>query len=465
MIRIVWRFDPQVPMAELQGPQPIAVQKLSFPPALSERASPVFRGPRAQLQAEMDAMPGFLENPVNDLVRYYQVYVEAEGLAIPALERLDDNKRKGSVATFDLQEDIGPHRLGTEDVGGDVVTSCQPDTNASAPSRPWDHCQRYLEAVRARFAWRIEGGRGNGIHLADVERGWNIHHEDLEDQICAQFGPIRDHCHGTAVLGIIGGDGSNDIGVIGIAPAICLGLSPFEIADDGDLPNPEEAIRRTLGWLRRGDALLIEVQALRPGLQIQGCSDRYLPMEAWEHGQAAINLAHERGIYVIEAAANGGVDLDSVPGMPASGPALLVGAGRPATGIAVRCSNRGRRVDLQGWGKQVVTAGSADCSGHRDLQFRNDTNRCYMQSFDGTSSAAAIVAGCVAVVSGVVRAHRPTPLSPERMKQLLQQTGSFPGRAANGGIGPLPNLQAALRELDRQFSAEDPNFEGFRPAQ
>ncbi|HSG38301.1 MAG TPA: S8 family serine peptidase [Thermoanaerobaculia bacterium] len=290
-----------------------------------------------------------------------------------------------------------------------------------------------------------------------MEEGWNLDHEDLRGLSPREFGQVRPDCHGTAVLGVICANHENELGVMGMVPQARIGVAPLKV--NGDLPNPEDLLQRVASWLRRdsGDVLLVEVGAVRPGQNPGNCGG-YLPMEAWAHGRAALNFIHARGAYAVEVAANGGFDLDTVPGMPRSGLAMVVGAGHPQTGVVLGCSNRGTRVDLQGWGGRVVTAGAAECDGHRNLQFCEDTNRCYMRSFRGTSSAAAIVAGCVACISGVVKANGVTPLSAQKMKEILIATGSFPDRAHNGGIGPLPNVRNALLTLEQEIQASTPGF-------
>jgi hypothetical protein len=274
------------------------------------------------------------------------------------------------------------------------------------------------------------------------------------------------HPHGTAVLGILCGNPENQVGVTGIAHHARVKLTPFKIQEDGDLPNPEDVIYQAARWLRQGDVLLIEVGAVRPNMEVNAtCTHPYLPIEAWRHGRAAIEYALRRGIYVVEVAANGGLNLDGVTDMPRSGQAIMVGAGDPKTGTVLLCSNRGARVDLQGWGGRVVTAGFPPEDGDfSTLQFRTDPNRCYTRTFSGTSSASAIVAGCVAVISGIVKAHGFDPLSQDEMRKLLIDTGTFKDRNANGGIGPLPNLRAALASLAADLKQKYPEFEGFKPA-
>jgi hypothetical protein len=462
MMRIVWRFDKdEVPFEQLLGPvPPVAIQRLDLPTQLAPRVSPVFAGSREDVDEESKRIPGFLAAPVNDLARYYQTYVSSEDEALAVFQSLEVARQEGLLAVYDLQREITVHHLTP---GGSALPAapCIPDMNLDDPSLAWDMCQGYLgpgTGVDALFAWTLKGGTGLDIRVADIEKGWNHLHEDLQARICATFGDFTDICHGTAVLGIVAGDGSNPFGIKGIAHEACLGLSPFE-RQPGHPPNPEEAIRRTLQWLRKGDVLLVEVQARRNRIQSPNCPP-YLPIEAWPQGQAAINLATAQGIYVVEVAGNGGLDLAG-HGVPESGAALIVGAGTPGTGERMACSNHGTRVDLQGWGSDVVTTGASECDGYADLQLRSESRRCYTRSFGGTSAAAAIVAGCVATISGVLKAHGFSPLPLDQMKKLLVETGMPPGPGLLDGIGPLPNLRMAFLALEAKLKVDHPGFPGF----
>ena len=115
--------------------------------------------------------------------------------------------------------------------------------------------------------------------------------------------------------------------------------------------------------------------------------------------------ATSQGIIVVEAAGNGGENLDGLEygspfpaGRPDSG-AIIVGAGAaPGCGTARRparavVSTYGTRVDVQGWGECVTT------TGYGQLQSGADENVFYTSQFNGTSSASAIVAAAAAALS------------------------------------------------------------------
>ena len=176
-----------------------------------------------------------------------------------------------------------------------------------------------------------------------------------------------------------------------------------------------------------------------------------------------------RGIIVVEAAGNGNNNLDdpvyntALAGFPAdwrnpfnrnlrdSG-AVLVGAGAPPPGTHGRnwgpdrsrldFSNYGSAVEVQGWGREVTTA------GYGDLQGGTSEDLWYTDTFSGTSSASPIVVGALGCVQGVLRAAGRIPLTPSRARQLLRASGSpqqdAPGRPRTERIGNRPNLRQLI---------------------
>ena len=312
--------------------------------------------------------------------------------------------------------------------------------------------------IDAPAAWR-RGVRGQGVWFADVEGGWNAKHEDLPgDRIRHVAGqPINDPTwrqHGTAVLGeVVGKD--NGKGVVGLAPDVdrvfTASIGRLAVAD---------ALDAAAEQLRPGDVLLIELQGTGP-------RGRFLPVEFWDDNFDAIQAATRRGVVVIEAAGNGGEDLDrsiyrgklSRTGRDSG--AIIVGAGGPPrAGFTDRArldfSNFGSRVDVQGWGRKVATLDYGDLQRCDSADDRRYADRHYTGEFSGTSSASPIVAGAAVLVESWSKQHRGRPLEPAAVRELLRRTGTpqaagIGGRAVTGepqNIGPRPDLARALAALD-----------------
>ncbi len=322
--------------------------------------------------------------------------------------------------------------------------------------------QGYLDpapvGMDVRYAWTIPGGRGEGIRIVDIEVDWNLSHSELTDKTSSLLVYVKgidqrpdiNMDHGTAVLGeIVAAD--DGIGITGIANLARLGLiNPLRA--DGTL-HVADAINGAAAVLRPGDVILLEQQSVGP--RFDPITGRGLaPVEYEPSVFEAIQAAANSGIVVIEPSANGLDNLDD----PAyrgwfdrghdSG-AIIVGAGMPPEGqygpgpnlAATDESNYGTRVDLQGWGRSIVSA------GYGDLR-RQGQNNSYTDSFGGTSGAAAMIAGAAACIQGILKARGRSPLPPAQLRQLLFTTGTPEDSNAVKRIGRRPDLRAAIAAID-----------------
>jgi hypothetical protein len=307
--------------------------------------------------------------------------------------------------------------------------------------------------IDAEYAWTWPGGRGAGVNIIDIEWGWRFTHEDLTQNqggvVSGTNSSVLDsENHGTAVLGVFSGD-HNTFGIRGISPD--AHVSAVSLATH----NTAQAIRIAADRLNSGDIILLEVH--RQGPQGVGFPPQfgYIAVEWWPENFDAIRYAVSKGIIVVEAAGNGGQNLDDAvyntnpgppigpfpaswrnpfnPANPSSG-AIVVGAGMPSAGTHSRnadadfgdvyadrgrCffSNFGARVDVQGWGYEVTS------TGYGDLQGGSNRDEWYTDEFSGTSSASPIVVGALACLQGVLRAEGAAPLSATGARDLLRATG------------------------------------------
>ncbi len=289
----------------------------------------------------------------------------------------------------------------------------------------------------------VKGSDGKGMSFADVEYDWTLTHEDLripslrvlETELTSdRFGGPE---HGTAVLGIISGI-PNSFGVTGIAPGAFAYVASASSTELGY--QPARAIGLAMNKLRAGDVIIIEQQASVCGLEDFG------PSEFYQDVFDAVSAATAKGIIVVAAAGNGDVNLDRDTCVGAfdrskrDSQAIIVGAGSSANRTKLAFSSYGSRVDVQGWGENVTTTGYGDAYNPT-----NDVRRFYTKSFNGTSSATPIVAGTVLIIQGVRKACGLPPATPLEMRELLVRTGTRQGSPRARNIGPLPNLQAALK--------------------
>lgn len=442
---------------------------------------PLFGKSENRLQAEAASLAEVAEEAVPDLSKYYLIEAPDERLdeIAESLQRVDGIeaayvKPPAEPAHFRLNE-MAP--LAIEPPVATPNFAPRQIYLGPAPS-----------GIDANYAWTLPGGRGAGVNIIDIEWGWRFTHEDLTQN---QGGVVSgtnstDDNHGTAVLGEFSGD-QNSFGITGICPD--ARVSAVSLVTN----TTAQAIRIAADRLNPGDIILLEVH--RGGPRATGSGQfGYIAIEWWPDDFDAIRYAVSKGVIVVEAAGNGGQNLDDAvyntpsTGFPSSwrnpfntanpsSGAVVVGAGNPPSGThnrnnhpswgepyadRARCffSNYGTRIDVQGWGWEVTS------TGYGDLQGGNDKNQWYTDQFSGTSSASPIIVGTLGIIQGILRAKGRIPLSPARAIELLRATGSpqqaglgfafipnmtgsgypqnYPARPATQRIGNRPNLKALI---------------------
>lgn len=418
-------------------------------------------------RAAAEASDGVPED--NEMETYY---------AVEAADKKLDDLAEAMLEQGDLVEAAYVKPESGEPVGlaesdDDPINEMLPLPGDAPPASPnFTASQIYLNAapagIDARYAWTQAGGRGAGVTIIDCEWGWNFSHEDLiQKQIGVVYGGnSADNNHGTAVLGEYSGD-VNSFGVTGICSDAIAGASSFV-----NTPSTARTIREAADRLSAGDIILLEIHRSGPNGTGSG-QFGYIAVEWWPDDFAAIRYAVNKGIIVVEAAGNGFQNLDDAVyntrpnGFPASwrnpfnpanpsSQAVVVGAGAPPPGTHGRnhgtdrsrlgFSNYGRRVDCQGWGREVTTAGYGDLQG-------GVRNLWYTETFSGTSSASPIVVGALGCVQGILKAQGSPLLTPASAINLVRSTGSpqqdTPGRPRTQRIGNRPNLREMIPAVAR----------------
>lgn len=419
---------------------------------------------RSQLDAWRAAGEARRRREMADLSLYFQVVLPDWGLGrelatvVAGLNRLPavEIAYTEPLAWPLLDEIAGPPQPGPYDCSPDDFTEVAPDFEGE---------QGYLSpaplGVDAAAAWAVPGGRGAGIRVIDIEGGYR-EHIDLPPLLYNVGHSADEHReHGRKVVGLITAR-NNGIGTTGIASDAQVGFRSLFNANVYD--DWQEASSSSFNsanhiyWAAKHSltgVVLVELQ--REGPSDNGClcgpPCRSIPLEFWPADYDTIESAVANGVAVIEAAANGGQNLDRPiyeglfdRNVRDSGAILTTGS--EATTRAPMCSlgrpNSGSRVDLHSWGELVVTTGQ-----HQFSNFFEDTwCNIYVENFNGSSSASAILAGVAASVQGVALANLGVQLDPLTLRQLLVDTGTPQAPGPNGElIGPQPNLAAAIEEL------------------
>lgn len=318
-------------------------------------------------------------------------------------------------------------------------------------SNPRFREQGYLQpgpkGISVQAAW-TKGADGSSMNLIDIEKGWLPDHEDLPPGIQLLDGRMSSASigHGTAVLGEIVAKDDNR-GVVGIAPraqAHLLSTRSFFVtpssAQRAKRDRTADMIMKAISLLFQGDVILLEVQ-----FEDLADSDRLLPVETDRRVFAAIELATRLGLIVIEPAANGKFNLDTFVNNEGktvllrgsadfrNSGAIMVAACQsatpnPAAGhLRESDSNFGSRIDCYAWGENITTTGTKLFPVNKDS---------YMNNMDGTSGAAAIIAGVCLLIQNLQTLMTPVsgivgPLRADRIQLMMRN-------AANGTVSPDP---------------------------
>lgn len=463
---------------------------------------PLFGVSEDRLRAQADSLAAATGASVPDLSLYYRVRAPDE--------RLDDLASRlrnvsGVEASY-VKPPAEPAQMRLNDMPPQQETP--PAVTPDFSSR-----QGYLgpatTGIDAHYAWTKAGGRGAGVNIIDIEWGWRFTHEDLTQNQGGVVSGVNnsDDNHGTAVIGEIGGD-ANSFGITGICPE--AQVSAVSLTSH----STSQAIRIAADRLSPGDIILLEVHRAGPRSASGSGQFGYIAIEWWPDDFDAIRYAVAKGVVVVEAAGNGGQNLDDPiydtpqAGFPASwknpfnptnpsSQAVVAGAGMPPSGThgrsahpgwgdvyadRGRCffSNYGARVDAQGWGWEVTS------TGYGDLQGGADRNQWYTDQFSGTSSASPIVVGALACLQGVLRAAGSAALTPAAAITLLRGTGSpqqngpsftflpnmtgsgypqnHPARPAGQRIGNRPNLRQMIDSLITTPGGRVPLYRYWNPS-
>ena len=402
---------------------------------------PVFDLPKATLNSWRETTQELDSESLPDLSLYF--YVELADGADPA----------SAIAEFRQH----PAVAGAYPVAKPVAPPFPPDFETSNDSNFDDDLnlniyQRYLDpapvGMDVRYAWEGTGGRGDGIDICDVEYGWK-NHSDLPTVPFllppVQTYPNRYYEHGTAVLGMLGAN-ENGWGTTGMVSEARLFFAP--VHPIGGSFNIANAITRCMDQLNAGDVILIEQQTT-------GQDGNFVPVEWIPSVYAAIKTAVGNGIIVVEAAGNGGENLDDgfyKTAKPGHTPftadkdsgAIIVGSSNSpwTTDPRTRASSStyGSTVDLHAWGMHLIAPGYGD-------YYDDEGASLSYTLFGGTSGASPMVTAAVAIIQANYIAKNSSPASPAQIKQLLRDNGT-PQESVNGeNIGPMPNLRATINDL------------------
>ena len=304
--------------------------------------------------------------------------------------------------------------------------------HAVASPDPADLLTTYPRTVQATNAWgqaQAWGGTGAGVAVAILDTGLTIG-PDFDSRTLAynlnqRTGSVADpHGHGTHIAGIIKGRSATGA-YVGIAPDATL-ISAKIAGDEGTALASD--LLRGLQWVydnRNGIAGSgpIKVVSLSTTAAIP---ESYLTSALC----AAVEKLWATGIVVVCAAGNRGKDRDATWYPPANDPyAITVGAtdergsGTASDDLLASFSSRGRtqdgryKPDVVAPGRRIVSTLAAPDSIIAKLYPERMADDGHIR-LSGTSMAAPVVAGAIAVLRG-----RFPQLTPDQIKWLVTAKG------------------------------------------
>ena len=244
------------------------------------------------------------------------------------------------------------------------------------------------EDINVESVW--DTYKGNGIHIAVVDRGMHFAHEDLKDNMDTalnhDYTPetpsiyVHDNNHGTAVSGLIAAR-DNDLGVRGVAPRATI--YGYNLLDKRTDINEADAMMRN-----RVETVVSNNSWGPPdSVRLEGAT------RVWEMAiETGVNEgADGKGIVYVWAGGNGAGsgDNSNYDGY----------ANYYAVTAVCAVNDQGIRSSIseQGANLWVCAPSNDDDRGRQGIVTTDNAHR-YIDNFGGTSAATSIVSGVVALV-------------------------------------------------------------------
>lgn len=306
--------------------------------------------------------------------------------------------------------------------------------NPSDPAFSDNDKSWYLKAIQAPLAWDITRG-SEKITIAIVDNGFNLKHPELKSKVVQPYNVWKQSDeiypqqvdHGTHVAGIALAVADNGKGISGIAPN-CK-FMPVQVANEQNQMTTTSVLDGILYALYQGaDVINVSLGSMFSGLdqydetvQKDLINNHFKEEERlWQH---VMRIAAKHNSTLVIAAGNDNV----LAGIDAlQRPELFI------TVSAVDKNNRAyNKAEFSNYGQ--FSDISAPGVGIYSTFGKDD-----YQTMDGTSMAAPIIAGAVALMKSLN-----DKLTSKQILCILQSTGS----ETQGNIGKLVQLDKALQKV------------------
>lgn len=405
---------------------------------------PVFEFDDAKLVLQNELIVGFKEDQTDPeraeelLRRFSKTFARQPGSDIRYLVRVPDPSRTLAWADILFRNKtvayaepnfviLQPNRLILLDQRTEpVVRPASPEPAAAGdaavgtafPSDSLFTRQWALTKISAPKAWATTHG-ANSIRIAILDDGVDIGHPDLKDKIEKSYdmlfdsdvmNPPADDAHGTAVAGIAAAVTNNSLGIAGLAADMRL----IVIRMMSRVDSANESTARVLV----SNAF---EKAIELGADVINCSwTMAAPSDAVE---AAIRAAATRGrngqgALVVFAAGNAGKEIAFPASLAKTLPIIAVGASNEQDEFKTKSSSDGEDFWASNYGPELTVVAPGvhiTTTLHRGRGAQGAEP--YIDTFNGTSSAAPLVSALGALILSL----EPT-LKPEQVRQRMVST-------------------------------------------
>ena len=303
------------------------------------------------------------------------------------------------------------------------------DPALSDPDKSW-----YLNAINAPQAWDISRG-SEKISIAIIDNGFNLQHPELKSKVIQPYN-VWKHSddifpqqidHGTHVAGTALAIGDNEKGICGIAP-MCK-FMPVQVANERGQMTTTSVLDGILYALYQGaDVINVSLGSMFSGLdQYSQATQKDLINNHFKEEERlwryVMRIAASHNSTIVIAAGNDNVlaGIDAI-----QRPELFI------TVSAVDKNNRAStKADFSNYGQ------FSDISAP-GVGIYSTIGKDSYQTMDGTSMAAPIISGAVALMKSLNDS-----LTNKQILCILQNTGT----ETEGNIGKLLQLDKALQKV------------------